>query len=311
MNLMLHQALFLGASGVIHSGPFDAGVIFDLIDAHRITMAVLVPTIIGMMARHPSRAAHDLSSLRRAFYGSMPMPPAILAAALAAFPATAFNQIYGSTESGMLLVLPWPDHARYPNATGREALLSEVRVVDAEGRDVAVGAVGEVLGARASGMIGYWRNPAATAQTIVDGWIHTGDLARREADGFYTVVGRLQEMIISGGENIYPVEVERVLSAHPAVRDAAVFGLPDPLYGETVCAAVVLHPAAGTPDAPAATGLTAAELDEFCKGRLAAYKRPRRYQFLDAMPRNASDKVQKNELRVRFAAQPAPPRSDA
>jgi len=291
MNLMLHQALFLGACGVIHSGPFDAQVIFELIDQHRISMAVLVPTIIGMMARHPSRPAHDLSSLRRAFYGSMPMPPAILQAALEAFPATAFHQIYGSTESGMLLVLPWSEHKGRPHATGREALLSEVRVVDAGGRDVEVGGIGEVLGARASGMLGYWRNAPATAETIVDGWIHTGDLARRETDGFYTVVGRIKEMIITGGENVYPVEVERVLSLHPAVRDAAVFGIPDELYGECVCAAVVLH-------APTAS---AEDLDAFCKSRLAAYKRPRRYQFLAALPRNASDKVQKNELRRAFA----------
>jgi acyl-CoA synthetase (AMP-forming)/AMP-acid ligase II len=301
MNMMLHQALFLGASGVIHSGPFDAEAIFGLIDAHRISMAVLIPTIIGIMARHPRRAVYDLSSLRRAFYGSMPMPPAILQAALEAFPATAFNQLYGSTESGMLLVLPWTDHASHPNATGREALLSEVRVVDAAGRDVQIGEIGEVLGARSSGMLGYWRNPAATAETIVDGWIHTGDLARRESDGFYTVVGRIKEMIISGGENIYPVEVERVLSLHPAVREVAVFGMPDELYGENVCAAVVLNaPTAG------AEGLDAEDLDAYCKSRLAAYKRPRRYEFLAALPRNASDKVQKNELRREFAARAAP-----
>jgi fatty-acyl-CoA synthase len=288
MNLMLHQALFLGACGVIHRGPFDVEEIFRLIDRHHISMAVLVPTIIGMMARHPRRSAYDLSSLERAFYGSMPMPPAILEAALRSFPATAYNQIYGSTESGMLLVLPWADHATRASTTGKEALFSEVRVVDAAGRDVATGAIGEVWGARESGMLAYWRNPAATAETIVDGWIHTGDLARREPDGFFSVVGRIKEMIISGGENIYPIEVERVLCEHPAVREVAVFGLPDDVYGESVCAAVVLN---------AAASASAEELDAFCKARLAAYKRPRRYHFLSALPRNASDKVQKGQLR--------------
>lgn len=295
MNMMLHQALFLGACGVIHRGPFDVEEIFRLIDRHRISMAVLVPTIIGLMARHPRRSAYDLSSLERAFYGSMPMPPATLAAALRSFPATAFNQLYGSTESGMLLVLPWADHATRASTTGKEALLSEVRVVDAAGRDVALGEIGEVWGGCDSGMLAYWRNPAATAETIVDGWIRTGDLARREPDGFFSVVGRIKEMVISGGENIYPVEVERVLCEHPAVREVAVFGLPDEVYGERVCAAVVLH---------AADGAGAEELDAFCKARLAAYKRPRRYHFLSALPRNASDKVQKDRLRQIVEAPP-------
>jgi fatty-acyl-CoA synthase len=144
-------------------------------------------------------------------------------------------------------------------------------------------------------MLAYWRNPAATAETIVDGWIHTGDLARREAGGFFSVVGRIKEMIISGGENIYPIEVERVLCEHPAIREVAVFGMPDETYGESVCAAVVLHPAAAA---------SAADLDAFCKAGLAAYKRPRRYHFLAGLPRNASDKVQKSELRRMFETRP-------
>jgi fatty-acyl-CoA synthase len=293
LNLMLHQALFLGATGVVHRGSFDPAVIFALIAKHRISMTVLAPTHVGVMAQHPERKNHDLSSWRKAFYGSMPMPPPVLAAAIAEFPQVSFSQLYGSTESGMLTVLTWADHKHHARSTGREALLSEVRIVDEQGRDVAVGEIGEVLGHQATGMMGYWRNEAATRDTIRDGWIHTGDRALRQPDGYFLVVGRIKEMIISGGENIYPAEVEGVLAAHPAVREVAVFGMPDPLYGESVCAALSFRPNMQA---------SVDELDRLCRGQLAGYKRPRRYEILDALPRNASDKVQKGELRARLVA---------
>jgi acyl-CoA synthetase (AMP-forming)/AMP-acid ligase II len=142
-------------------------------------------------------------------------------------------------------------------------------------------------------MLGYWRNEQATRETIRDGWIHTGDRARRDADGFFLVVGRIKEMIISGGENIYPTEVEKVLIEHPSIREVAVFGLPDPMYGESVCAAVVFHAGMQAP---------LDELDQLCRSKLAGYKRPRRYEVMEALPRNASDKVVKAELRKRFSA---------
>jgi acyl-CoA synthetase (AMP-forming)/AMP-acid ligase II len=290
LNLMLHQALFLGATGVVHRGSFDPAAIFALIARHRISMTVLAPTNIGVMAQHPQRKNHDLSSWRKAFYGSMPMPPPVLAAAISEFPQVGFHQLYGSTESGMLTVLTWADHERHAHSTGREAVLSEVRIVDESGRDVAVGEIGEVLGRAGSGMMGYWRNEAATRDTIRDGWIHTGDRALRQPDGYMLVVGRIKEMIISGGENIYPAEVEGVLAAHPAVREVAVFGVPDPLYGESVCAAVSFRPQMQA---------SVDELDRLCRSKLAGYKRPRRYEFMDTLPRNASDKVQKGELRAR------------
>lgn len=293
LNLMLHQALFLGATGVVHRGSFDPAVIFALIARQRISMTVLAPTNVGAMAQHPERKSHDLSSWRKAFYGSMPMPPPVLAAAMAEFPQVSFNQLYGSTESGMLTVLTWADHEHHAHSTGREALLSEVRVVDDKGHDVAVGEIGEVLGRQATGMMGYWRNEAATRDAIRNGWIHTGDRALRQPGGYLLVVGRSQEMIICGGENIYPAEVEGVLAGHPAVREVAVFGMPDPLYGESVCAAVSFRPSMQA---------SVDELDGLCRSQLAGYKRPRRYAILDALPRNASDKVQKGELRARLTA---------
>jgi acyl-CoA synthetase (AMP-forming)/AMP-acid ligase II len=297
LNLMLHQSLFLGATGVIHRGAFDPPVICDLIDAHRISITVLVPTQIALLIRHPEREKYRLASWRLSFYGSMPMPTAVLHDAMRVFPQVAFVQMYGSTESGMLSVLTWEDHKEHARSTGREALSSHMRIVDG-GRDVEVGEVGEVVGEQAGGMIGYWRNPDATAAVIIDGWIHTGDRARRESDGYFLVLGRIKETINSGGEKIDPAEVENVLSAHPAVREVAVLGLPDAVFGESVCAAVSLLED---------ETVTAAELDAFCRARLGGYKVPRRYEFLATLPRNASDKVQKHLLRERFTAPDASP----
>src|SRR6185503_1188517 len=189
LNMMLHQALFMGASGVIHRGAFEPDAIRRMIQDHRVTFPVMVPTTVGMLAFHPGVEAYDVSSLDKVFYGSMPITPRILDQARHVFPNVAFTQLYGSTESGMLGVLRWADHGRWSQTTGRQALLSEMRIVDDDGRIVPVGGVGEVIGAkRTMGMIGYWRNEKATAETIRDGWIYTGDLARVEPEGFFTLV---------------------------------------------------------------------------------------------------------------------------
>jgi acyl-CoA synthetase (AMP-forming)/AMP-acid ligase II len=290
LNMVLHQALFMGARGVIHRGGFDPELIFGMIQEHKVTFAVLVPTQVSMMAFHDKLGDYDLSTLNKIFYGSMPIAPKVLVQARKVFPQVAFTQLYGSTESGMLGVLRAADHEHWSQVTGHEALLSDMRIVDEEGRDVPVGGVGEVVGAqRTMGMIGYWRNEAATRDTIKDGWIATGDLARVEAEGFFTLVDRKKDMIISGGENIYPKEVELALSAHTAVREVSVFSIPDDHYGESVCAAVVLFEGqSATPE----------ELIAFCRTKIAGYKIPRRVRIMDALPRNASDKVQKAQLRA-------------
>jgi len=294
LNMALHQCLFMGSTGIVHRGSFEPETIFRLIEAHRITLAILVPTTLAMLAFHPLIGKYDLSSLDRIFYGSMPITPPTLEKARQVFPAARFNQLYGSTEAGMVGVLRSEDHQRWSQTTGRQALLTESRIVDERGNAVPVGGVGEIIvDQRTMGMIGYWRNPQATRDTIREGWIHTGDLARVEPDGFFTLVDRRTDMIVSGGENIYPKEVENALAAHPAVREVAVFGIPDPLYGEQVCAAISLWPG---------QSVTAQQIEEHCRGQLAGYKRPRRVEFLDALPRNASDKVQKTILRKMFSA---------
>ncbi|MFO1409283.1 MAG: AMP-binding protein [Steroidobacteraceae bacterium] len=297
MNMALNQALFMGSTGVVHRGRFDPEVILALIARHRITTAILVPTQVGMLAGHPSLPRHDVTCLSRIFYGSMPMMPAVLQHALQVFPKSRFLQLYGSTECGMITALRHEDHERWWRSNGREALLSRFRVVDEQGNDVPVGGIGEVITDHARmGMIGYWRNEAATRETIRDGWMRSGDLARVEPEGFITLVDRIKEMINSGGENIYPKEIELVLATHPAVQEVAVFGIPDPHYGEAPCAAVAFKPGMSA---------TAEELLALCEKQLARYKRPKKIEFHAALPRNASDKIQKQVLKAPHWAQPA------
>ncbi|HSW06546.1 AMP-binding protein [Aquabacterium sp.] len=290
MNLALNQALYLGGTAVLHRGRFEVDAIFRLIERQRISLAVLVPTMVAAMAFDPQVGSFDLACLNKVFYGSAPITPVALAKAREVFAQVAFTQLYGSTECGMVAVLRPEDHQRWSQCTGREALLSRLRIVDESGADVAPGAVGEIIAEqRHIGMLGYWRNDAATREAIVDGWIRSGDLARVEADGVFTIVDRLKDVIISGGENLYPKEIEAAIAAHPAVAEVAVFGVPDEAYGESPCAAVVLR---------AGQQATAEALQAWCVQHLARYKRPRRFEFHAALPRNASDKVLKTALRA-------------
>jgi acyl-CoA synthetase (AMP-forming)/AMP-acid ligase II len=194
----------------------------------------------------------------------------------------------------MLLVLKPGDHAERSRFTGREMCGAEVRVVDENGQDTAVGGVGEIIGKhRPLGMECYYRMEKETEETIRDGWIHTGDLARVEGQGYYTVVDRLKDMIISGAENIYCKEIEDAIREHPCVEEAAVFGIPDEMWGEVVCAAVV--PKEGC-------SVTEDEIVEFCASRLSRYKKPKRVDVRDALPKNAAGKVVKKLLREPYWA---------
>ncbi|MBI5439896.1 MAG: long-chain-fatty-acid--CoA ligase [Deltaproteobacteria bacterium] len=288
LNGALNQALLVGATGVVHRGSFDSETVLASIERYRITLAVWVPTMFTILADRAADRRYDLSSLKKIFYGGMPITPEGYAQAKRMFSARLY-QFYGSTEAGPIGVLRPEDHERWCETTGREVYNCESRIVDDRGRDVPVGGVGEVIvRAATSGMIGYWRNERATRETMRDGWIHTGDLARVEPEGFFTVVDRKSDLIISGAENIYPKEVEAVLSLHPAVREVAVFGIPDPKYGEAVCAAISLRPGAA---------LTAEEVEAFCVERLARFKRPRRIDFHDELPKNAAGKIVKTRLR--------------
>jgi fatty-acyl-CoA synthase len=200
-----------------------------------------------------------------------------------------FYQWYGQVETGMVSILKPEDHLERSQCTGREMFNADLRIVDEEGKDTPIGEVGEIISAQKPlGMIGYYKMEEADKRTVRDGWIHTEDLARVEGNGYFTIVDRLRDMIISGAENIYPKEIEDVISRHPGVREVAVFGIPDEIYGESVCAVVVRKEG---------HSLDQEEIINFCASKLSSYKKPKRVDFIGELPKNASGKVTKNVLR--------------
>jgi len=202
--------------------------------------------------------------------------------------------MYGQTEAGPVAALRPPDVLRKPTSVGRPALNVDVRVVDADDRDVAPGTTGEIVCRSEYNMLGYWRMPDATAEAFRGGWLRTGDLAALDDEGFLHIAGRVKEMIKCGGENIFPVEVERCLLEHPAIAEAAVFGVPDAEWGEIAVAAVVARPGASVGER---------DVIEHVRARLAGYKKPRFVRFVDALPRTASTRqVQKTLLREQWVA---------
>lgn len=279
--------LYLGAGLVIHDKA-DPGEALRSIAGDGITTYFGVPSQLFAMLEHPDLKDADLGSLRSLWYGAAPMPPVVLQRLQAMLPRLDFVQTYGQTETTLTACLGPEEHFSKPGATGRELPGVEIRVVDDEGREVSPGGVGEILVRRESGMIGYYGNPQQTAETIRDGWIHTGDLARIDEDRYITIVDRKKDMILSGGENIYPKEVEDVLLQHPAVAQVAVIGVPDERWGEVPKAYVVPRTAAAA---------DAAVLEAWCVERLARYKRPRHWSFVQGLPMTATGKVRKNLLR--------------
>jgi fatty-acyl-CoA synthase len=303
----LIPSLYVGATWVMLP-QFDAGQALAAIARERLTVCWFAPTMLNFMSRLEEPRTTDVSSLRLIQYGGAPMPAPVLEAASALF-GCRFMQIYGMTEAAPQTFLDPDDHgldARDPRrgrlaSIGRPAPNVDLRIVDAAGRDVAPGEIGEIICRCATMMSGYWDKPAETAAAIRAGWLHTGDLARADADGFIYLVDRIKDMIIRGGENIYPAEIERVLYEHPAIAEAAVVGAPDPAWGERVKAVVVLHPGMTA---------TAEALIQHCQDRLASYKKPSEVEFVGALPRNAGGKVLKQELRTPPRPNPvAPPQT--
>jgi fatty-acyl-CoA synthase len=291
--IQLFPALAFGATVVLTSRGFSADGQLALIERERVTVTLWSPTMLAMILRNGDIARYDVSSLTKIWYGSSSIAGTTLAHARDAFPGAGFFQWYGTTEATTIAVLRPEDHATRSDQTGRETFLVDARIVDDRDSEVAVGETGEVVvSATGTCMVGYHNKPEATAATIRDGWLHTGDLAVRGTDGFFTIVDRISDVIISGGENIYPREVEEALRSHPAVADASVFGVPDEVYGEAVAAAVVLVPG---------VQVSAEELRAHVGERIARYKRPAKLLVLDQLPRNASGKVLKRALQDEFA----------
>jgi long-chain acyl-CoA synthetase len=293
-------ALYHGATCFIQR-QFDLEATFDSIERDRITRFFLVPAALQMLVRHPRAASTDFSCLHEVGYGASPMPLPLLRACMAVM-GTRFVQFYGMTEtSGTIVALSPEDHARAAaepeaahllRAAGRPLPWVELRAVDATGADVASGTVGEIITRSPANMKGYWQKPGETARTMdAEGWLHTGDAGYIDDQGYVFIHDRMKDMIISGGENVYPAEVESALAEHPAVSDVAVIGVPDARWGETVKAIVVLRPDAR---------LSADELIAWSRARIAGFKSPSSVDFVESLPRNASGKLLKRALRAPY-----------
>ena len=273
---------------------FDPVAALALIEREGVTTTGGVPTIAMQLAEHPERGRFDLSSLETVSYGGAPAPADLVRRVRAEMPSARPATGWGMTEtSGTFSHHQGEEYERHPESCGPPLPVCDVRIVDAEDRDLPAGEVGELLARGPMVVTGYWNRPEATAETFRGGWLRTGDLARRDAEGFLEIVDRAKDMLIRGGENIYCIEVESALVEHPMVMDAAVVGLPHPSLGEEPAAIVTL-----VPDGRA----TEAELKAHVGARLAAFKVPVRVLFSAAvLPRNANGKILKAELRALFA----------
>ncbi|UGT55106.1 long-chain-fatty-acid--CoA ligase [Nocardia asteroides] len=287
-------ALFRGDTVVIsRMGAFDAGQIIELLEHERVNVCTFVPAQWQMICDFRDIDKHDLSALRSAAWGAAPATPALLHKIMEVFPGVMLYSMFGQTEtSPVTTVLMGEDALRKVGSIGTPLLNVEVRIVDVEMNDVTVGEVGEIVYRAPTVMKEYWNNPSATAAAFEGGWFHSGDLVRRDEEGYIYVVDRLKDMIISGGENVYCAEVENVVADHPKVAEVAVIGVPDDRWGEVALAVVVPR----NLDDP----LSVEELDRWCRARLAVYKRPKRLTTVDVLPRNASGKVLKTDLRTMF-----------
>jgi len=291
----------LRAYTVVLMRTFDPATLLENVQAYGVTNTGMAPTMLAMLLEDPAMDRYDLSSLRRLGYGAAAMPGEILRKARARWPNINFSTGFGMTElSGNVMVLSSDDHVRAAEqgldtlrSVGRQMPLARVRVVDENGADTPPGQPGEIIVKGDQVLSGYWKNPEATAAAFTDGWFHTGDVGRWDEDGYLYIVDRKKDMILTGGENVYPREVEEVLFTHPAVVEAAVIGAPDVHWGEKVVAVVCRR---------GGDSVTSAELIEFCRGQIAGYKRPRHVVFMDTLPKNASGKVLKRELRDLIAS---------
>jgi long-chain acyl-CoA synthetase len=270
---------------------FDPGKALQVIGRDRVTIFEGVPTMYAAMLHHPDRAGADLSSLRLCVSGGSALPVEILHGFEDAFD-TMILEGYGLSETSPVASFNHPHAVRKPGSIGTPIEGVEMKLVDLDGKDVPVGAgglsdVGEIAIRGHNIMKGYWRNDDATAEAIPDGWFRSGDLARQDADGYFFIVDRKKDLIIRGGLNVYPREIEEVLYEHPAVAEAAVVGVDHPMLGEEIGAAVALKPdASATPD----------ELREFVRERLAAYKYPRYVWIVDALPKTSTGKILRREV---------------
>ena len=274
--------------------------VMEILSTEKITMCQFVPTMINALLQCRDIDRYDLSSLRLIMYAAAPMPVELLKKALQKFKCS-FAQFYGQTESGPLMTILHPeDHVltgserqlQKLGSAGRPVISYEIRIVDEQGGDVPVGEVGEIIGRSEANMRRYWRLPKESSKKLKDGWLHTGDLGKLDEDGYLYIVDRKDDMIISGGVNIYPREIEEVLYKHPGILEATVIGIPDDYWGEAVKAIVVLKEGATTSEE---------EVIKFCGDQLAGYKKPKSVEFWKELPKSPQGKILKRTIRESYS----------
>ena len=272
---------------------FSAQLFCEVVEREHVTHTVLVPTMINLITQFLETRKYDLSSLQVLAYGGSPMAPELVRRTRELLPKVKLVQVYGLSETGFLTGLQDQEHtADKLISCGRPCPGVDLQVTDTSGKEVDAGQAGELIARGANVTRGYWNNPEETAEAFRDGFFRTGDIGHQDTAGYVYILDRLKDMIVTGGENVYSGEVEAAIYGHPAVYEVAVFGAPDPQWGELVVACVVLKPGAT---------LTADDLIAFCRRSLASYKLPRRVEFSETdLPKNGSGKVLKKTLRERF-----------
>ncbi len=301
-GIVIAPGLYQGARSVMMEH-FDPESFFEVVERERISCTILAPAIINMLANHPSARAADISSLKTIYYSGSPISPTVLRKAMEVF-GPIFLQGYGSTEGGTIYnTIMYPDeHVRALennperlSSCGRAVPFFDVRLTDNDGHEVPVGEIGEVRVRGDAASVRYWNQPDATAEAYQDGWFKMGDLAIRDEDGYITIVDRLNDMIVSGGLNVYPREVEDAIASYPGVLEVAVIGVPDEKWGEAVMACIALS---------SDITLTLEEVQEHCrKVGLAGYKKPVRLEIVEEIPKTAVGKLFRRVLREKFWAE--------
>ncbi len=283
------SCVYAGCS-IVMLKAFDPTLSWELIRDEKITITLMVPVMLQFMLLTRDAEQHDASTLRWCMSGAAPVAKSLIEQYNEL--GIEIHQVYGLTETcGPACLISSADAITRAGSTGKAFFFTEVRVVRDDGTDCDPDESGEVLVKGPHIMLGYWNREEATADTLVDGWLHTGDVATMDAEGYVTIVDRVKDMLISGGENVYPAEIESVLLSHEKIADAGVIGIPSAKWGESPLAAIV----------PKDESLTAEEVIEFCKGKLAPFKAVKAVEFVTELPRNPSGKILKRELRDQFA----------
>jgi len=292
LNITAVPILYKGGTAIIQKH-FDPEEVLRLIERYKITLMMAVPTMLNFIMKKTEIEKYDLSSLKTCMTAGEACPLSLIKEYQRR--NIPIRQVFGQTETSIVLWLSEEDSIRKAGSVGLPVFHSDVRVVNKKGKDVVPGEIGEIIVKGPIQMIGYWNLPQETQQTMRDGWLYTGDLARVDDEGYVYIVDRERDMFISGGENVYPAEIEKVYAAHPKILESAVIGVPDDKWGEVGNAIIALKE--GQP-------MTEKDAIDFCKGKLAKYKIPKSVFFVDELPKTASGKIKKGPLREKYGKRP-------